>query len=188
MLRKEVDGLQIDLSAIAKGYGVDAVCVRLKELGHLNALVEVGGELRTMGNADGDRPWRIGIDRPTTMGPSMGESLQAIIEVGERAIATSGDYRNWREVDGVRISHTIDPRTGRPVDNTVASATVLAPSCMEADALATALMVLGPEQGLKLIETMSGVEASLILREDGIYLVESSSGFPAPVQLDEDDN
>ncbi len=194
MLRKEIDGLQLDLSAIAKGYGVDAVCVRLKELGHRNALVEVGGELRTMGNADGDRAWRIGIDRPTAMGPGMdpgagfgmgsplGESLQAIFEVGERAIATSGDYRNWREVDGVRISHTIDPRTGRPVNNTVASATVLAPTCMEADALATALMVLGPEQGLKLIESLAGVEASLILRDDGLYLVKSSSSFPAPVE------
>lgn len=185
-LHKELDALQVDLSAIAKGYGVDAVCARLGELGHEDFLVEVGGELRTGGNANGERPWRIGVDRPPPPGAgglmsTPGTSLYATVEVGERAVATSGDYRNWREVEGVRLSHTVDPRTGRPVANRVASATVLAPNCMEADAYATALMVLGEEAALELVESLPGIEALLILREDGYFSSRRSSGFPAPL-------
>ena len=92
--------------------------------------------------------------------------------------ATSGDYRNWREVDGRRLSHTLDPRTGRPVENALASATVLAPTCMTADALATAVCVLGAESGMELIESLDGVEALLVIREGDGFREAASTGFP----------
>jgi thiamine biosynthesis lipoprotein len=176
-LRKHVDGLRLDLSAIAKGYGVDAVCAALDELGHGEYLVEVGGELRTAGKSPDGSPWNIGIDAPIDMS-MMGQELQATIEVGDVALATSGDYRNFRLIDGQRISHTIDPRSGRPVRHELASVTILAPTCMLADALATTSMVLGPEDALQLVEEAEGVECLLVIREGDKLVTRQSSGFP----------
>jgi len=176
-LRKSVDGLRLDLSAIAKGYGVDAMCAALDAVGHQNYLVEVGGELRTKGVSPDGTPWRIGIDTPRDMALP-GAQLQAVIELGDAAIATSGDYRNYREIDGKRVSHTIDPRTGYPVDHGLASVSILAPTCLEADALATACMVLGPEKALALIERLDGVEIFLLVRDGESFLEQKSSGFP----------
>jgi len=180
-LVKSVDGLALDLSAIAKGYAVDALHDRLHALGQTRFLVEVGGELRTSGEAPGGRPWRVGIDRPAT-GGTPGTSLQAVIAPDGRSVATSGDYRNVRTLDDGRFSHTIDPRTGRPVEHDLASATVLAPTCMEADAIATALMVLGADAGLALIESLPDVDAFLVLRVEAGYAVLASSGFPEPLE------
>ena len=176
-LKKSQDDLHLDLSAIAKGYGVDAVCEALVEMGYPEHLVDVGGELRAAGQSPRGKPWVVGIDAPRDMSAA-GTDLQAVFEVHDHAIATSGDYRNFRIVDGQRIQHTLDPRDGRPVDHALASVTVLAPSCMEADALATTCMVLGPEDGLALIETLDGIEALFVLRGEDGFSTQASSGFP----------
>lgn len=139
--------VRIDLSAIAKGYAVDEILALVREVGVEHALVEVGGELRAVGFRDPARAgsWRVGIESPR---PSQaGVRAHRIIPLPDRAIATSGDYRNFYEVDGVRYSHTIDPQSGRPVTHRGASVTVIAKDCATADALATALLVMGPDAG-----------------------------------------
>lgn len=176
-LRKSAAGLRLDLSAIAKGYGVDAMCAALDAAGHENYLVEVGGELRVKGLSRDGSPWRIGIDTPRDMALP-GTQLQGALELGDRAIATSGDYRNYRELDGKRISHTIDPRTGYPVNHDLASVSILAPTCLEADALATACMVLGAEEAMALIERLDDIDIFLIVREGEEFLERKSAGFP----------
>ena len=143
-LRKTRADLKIDLSAIAKGYGVDRVAERLDALGFANYLVEVGGELRLRGRKTRDTPWRIGLERPEA-GLS---SVQTSLAPGDTGIATSGDYRNYYERDGQRYSHAIDPATGAPLRHTTAAVTVLAPRAADADAVATALLVMGAEKGL----------------------------------------
>ena len=143
VLRKRDARLECDLSAVAKGWGVDRVSGALAELGFADHLVELGGEVRASGTKPGDRPWRIAIERPD---PASRDALE-ILDLRDVAIATSGDYRNYYERDGQRISHTIDPRRGRPVRHTLASVTVAHSSTAWADAWATALNVLGPEEG-----------------------------------------
>lgn len=151
----------LDLSAVAKGWAVDRVSEALLQAGYPNHLVEVGGEIRTAGHSPGGDPWRIAIERPPPRpaDPDSGSTVDApvpgtpaalhqVLPMTDGALATSGDYRNYWERDGVRYSHTIDPRTGRPVEHALASASVFHPSCALADAYATALMVLGPEHGL----------------------------------------
>jgi thiamine biosynthesis lipoprotein len=159
-LRKEVPELGIDLSAIAKGYAVDAVADHLQAIGIGSYLVEVGGEIRVRGHNGRGEPWTIGIERPV---PGTRE-VQQRVHLGEQAIATSGDYRNYFERDGERFSHTIDPRTGRPIRHKLAEMSVIASSTMQADALATALMVLGPDAGLALAER-DELSAQLVVRE-----------------------
>ena len=145
-LRKATPGLQIDLDGIAPGWAVDRIAVRLEALGLRDYLVELGGEVRARGaNAEGRR-WRVAIEAPKA-----GErQAYAVIELDGVGVSTSGDYRDYREVDGRRISHTIDPRSGAPVGHGLASVTVVRESVAEADAWATALMVLGPEEGMAL--------------------------------------
>ena len=139
--------IQLDLSAVAKGYAVDLVADLLEMLALPDYLVEVGGEIRVSGlNPDGE-PWRIAIEQPSLM-----SSVNRIISVADRAIATSGDYRNYFEQQGTRYSHILDPRTGVPIQHNLASVTVMATSCAEADAWATAFLVMGPEQSLALAE------------------------------------
>ena len=146
-IQKTDPRLQINLSAIAKGYAVDLVTEYLKEQEQKNFLVEVGGEIRSQGTK-ANREWRVGIERP-----QQGRSgTQEIISLSNYAMATSGSYRNYKETNGTRYSHTIDPRTGRPITHALASITVLAPTCMEADAWATALNVLGTKEALSLAE------------------------------------
>ncbi|MBC8328405.1 MAG: FAD:protein FMN transferase [Planctomycetes bacterium] len=178
-LAKHDPALQLDLSAVAKGYGVDAVCDRLLELGCSQIFVEVGGEVRAVGaNANGD-PWRVGIDKPS-LRAAPGQAMQQVVELTDLAMATSGDYRNFREFDGRRYSHTIDPATGRPVTHGLASVSVLAPSCMTADALATAISVLGPEKGWELVQGMQGVEVLIVSRlPDGKLQERITDGFRA---------
>jgi len=147
-VRKTVPQLRIDLSAIAKGYAVDLVAEALERLGYRRYLVEVGGEVRAAGRRDDGDPWRIGVERPD----STGRSVHRILHLSDTAVATSGNYRNFREADGQRFGHVLDPRTGRPTANRVVSATVLDPSAMRADALATALLVLGESEGMALAE------------------------------------
>ncbi len=172
-LRKLRPDLYCDLSSIAKGYAVDRVSEALAAAGFAGVWVEVGGEVRAAGRNAEDRVWRLGIERPEleTGAPALGGragNLQRILPLSDAAVATSGDYRNYRERDGARISHIIDPRSGMPVGHRLASVSVVHRRCTIADALATALMVLGPEEGLE-----------LALREDlaALFLVRDGQGF-----------
>lgn len=143
-LMKTVDKLRLDLSAIAKGYAVDAVAELLERHGISSYMVEIGGEIRVSGSRPGGNGWRIGIESPK----SDKRKIKRVVELKNVAMATSGDYRNFFEVDGKRYSHTINPANGRPVEHNLASVTVLEQDCMTADALATALLVLGPDRGI----------------------------------------
>ncbi len=166
-LRKELPELEIDLSAIAKGYAVDAVAAWLEKRGFHDYLVELGGEVRVSGQRPGGRPWRVAVERGA-------QGRAGVLELTSGAVATSGDYRNWFELDGVRYSHEIDPRTGRPVGPGLVQVTVLAPTCMEADAWATALMVAGPREGPSLARHL-GLQA-LFLHRRGEALEELTTG------------
>lgn len=135
----------VDLSALAKGYAVDRIAEQLRQAGCVNFMVDIGGEIRTSGLNRQGKSWQIGIEVPD---PHKLGTLQAVVGLTDISIATSGDYRNFRLVDGVRIDHVIDPRSGEPADNLVVSATVLHESAMWADAYATTLMVLGVDAGM----------------------------------------
>ncbi|PRQ03952.1 FAD:protein FMN transferase [Enhygromyxa salina] len=175
-LRKTVDGLHVDLSAIAKGHGADRVAAQVEAAGYSDYMIEVGGEVRVRGSNPAGEPWRVGIERPTADAAGS-RAVQAILPVRDVAVATSGDYRNYWERDGVRYSHTIDPRTGRPITHRLASVTVVHPeSAALADGWATALNVLGPEQGLALAEQL-GLAAYFLVRTDQGFEVRTSSAY-----------
>lgn len=160
-LSKDIPNLYVDLSTIAKGWGVDVVANYLQSQGVQNYMVEVGGEMRLKGVNREGVGWRIAIEKP-----SVDErSIQEIIEPGDMAIATSGDYRNYFESDGVRYSHIIDPKTGYPIHHKVVSVTVLDASSMTADGLATGLMVLGEERGMQ-IANENNIAAFMIVKTD----------------------
>ncbi|WP_170790042.1 FAD:protein FMN transferase [Ruegeria lacuscaerulensis] len=147
-LAKSDADVGINLSAIAKGYGIDAVAETLREAGIENYMVEIGGDLVTMGQNDKGEAWRIGIEKPETGV----QAIQLIVQLDDLGMATSGDYKNFFEQDGVRYSHIIDPVTGRPITHRTTSVTVLAENAMMADAWATAMLALGQEKGLELAE------------------------------------
>lgn len=163
--------VQIDLSAIAKGHGVDRVADLLTSRNIENYLVEIGGELRTAGVNPKGKLWRIGVERP-----SGGQVVQRPVEVSGKAVATSGDYRNYYERNGKRYSHTMDPRTGRPVENKLASVTVITDTCADADAYATALSVIGADAALELAEREHLAVFLLIKTESG-FEERTSSAF-----------
>ena len=167
-LRKDSD-LYLDLSAIAKGYAVDRVALILEAGDIRNYLVEIGGELRARGQNDRGNPWTIAVEKPN----SLSRSIFRTIPLRDMSMATSGDYRNYFEVDGKRYSHTIDPRTGRPITHNVASVTVLAASAAVADGYATAINVLGVEKGLSLARQLDLAVLVLVKQEDGF--IERSS-------------
>jgi thiamine biosynthesis lipoprotein len=169
-LRKR-SAISLDYSAIAKGYGVDQVAEQLERAGIDNYMVEVGGEVRTNGKHPEGRPWRIGIERPQLR---QGQAVLAIA-LGDEAVATSGDYCNYRELDGRRYSHTIDPATGHPVRHRLASVTVLARTAVLADAYATAITVMGPERGLAFAESMALPVYLLVKQGDGFEARHSSA-------------
>lgn len=158
-IRKDLPELYVDLSGIAKGYGVDAIVRLLEQRGLKNFLVEIGGEVRGRGHNGRGEPWRIGIERPE----EKRRTAYAVIPLQDMAVATSGDYRNFYESEGRRYSHTIDPRSGRPVTHDLASVTVVHPSATRADAWATALMVLGAKAGADLARR-EGLAALFIAR------------------------
>ncbi|WP_299593005.1 FAD:protein FMN transferase [uncultured Microbulbifer sp.] len=163
--------VEIDLSAIAKGHGVDRVADLLVQRGIANFLVEIGGELRTGGVNPSGKTWRIGIERP-----SAGQVVQQPIQVSDRGVATSGDYRNYYERDGKRYAHIIDPRTGAPVEHRLASVTVIAGTCAEADGYATALNVMGAEAALQLAEELQ-LAVFLLVKTDSGFEERASSAF-----------
>ena len=158
--------VEIDLSAIAKGYGVDHVAEGLASLDRRDYLVEIGGEVRAGGERPGGGPWRVAIEKPL----DEGRGIQFVIELRDEAMATSGDYRIFYIEGEKRFSHTIDPRSGRPVEGGPASATVVAKTATEADAWATTLMVLGDDAGLELAQAQ-GIAALLLVRDENAKIV-----------------
>lgn len=173
-LSKEEDGLEINLSAIAKGYGVDRIAALLEAEGFRNVYVEIGGELVCRGlNANGV-PWRIGIQIPE---PEAEEMAMRVLSLRNRALATTGDYRNFLGEDGRRRHHVLDPRTGRPVEHRLASVSVLAADCMTADAIATALYVMGAEEGMAWLEGVPEVDALFIDRDTDGFILTATPGF-----------
>lgn len=159
-LKKTIPDLYIDLSALAKGYGVDVLARRMEELGCTDYMADIGGEIRVRGLSPQGQPWRIGIEVPD---PGRLGTLQTVLNVTDVSVATSGDYRNFRMVDGKRVDHVLDPVSGKPAENNVVSATVLHPSAMWADAYATTLMVLGLERGLQFADA-EGIPAYIMTR------------------------
>lgn len=157
-LERSIPGLSIDLSGIAKGYAVDRVAGLIEAAGTTDYLVEIGGEIRTQGTKGSGQPWAVGIETPDG-GP---QDSARVIPLSGRSLATSGNYRNLRAVDGRTVTHIIDPRSGEPVEHGLGSVSVIADSCAEADALATGLYVLGWEEGFGLAER-EGI-AALFLR------------------------
>ena len=167
----------IDLNAIAKGWGVDQLFEYMRDAGMKNFMVEIGGEVRTLGKNNKGSHWKIGIDKPM-IGTVPGEQIYSVVSVSNQAMATSGNYRNFKEYDNVSYSHIINPRTGRPTQSNIASVTVVAPNCMDADALATALNVMEVEEGLELVESLDGFEAFWIIKENEELRSVPSSGMP----------
>jgi thiamine biosynthesis lipoprotein len=171
--------LQADLGGIAKGYGVDRAAQALDALGIADYMVELGGEVRTRGRNAAGQPWRIGIEQPDAPTPRP----RWIVPLSGRAMATSGDYRQYFEHDGRRYSHEIDPARGVPIGHTLCSVTVVAADCMRADALATALIVLGAERGRVLAES-AGIAAQFIERgADGGLRDSMTAAFAALAPL-----
>ena len=170
--------VMIDASAIAKGYASDILADYLKSKGIINYMVEIGGEVALNGkNSRGDC-WRIGINKPIEDNTASAGEIQQIVSLCEGGMATSGNYRNFYYKDGKRYAHTIDPRSGYPVEHSLLSATVIAPTCMIADAYATAFMVLGPEKSMAIIEKDPELEAYFILSgKNDKYEIIESSGF-----------
>jgi thiamine biosynthesis lipoprotein len=169
---KKVKQRYLDLSAIAKGYGVDLVADYLEEQGISHYLVEIGGEMRVKGRKSLEKPWRVAVEKPD----ENQRSVQKIIEMKTGAMATSGDYRNYFEMNGEQYSHTIDPFTAKPAKHTLASVTVIDESCARADALATAMLVMGAEKA-KLFALEHDIKAFLIERSPNGFSEYSTPTF-----------
>jgi FAD:protein FMN transferase len=166
-LRKQRPDLYVDLSAIAKGFAVDELARLLDERDIGSYLVEIGGELRAGGLKPDGTAWKVAIEQPVA-----GErAVQGVVALRDEAIATSGDYRNFVEKDGKRYSHTINPRTGRPIEHGLASVSVITASAMYADGLATAIMVLGPEEGYRLALRESLAAQLIVASADGLRVL-----------------
>lgn len=166
----------IDLSAIAKGYGVDAVARYLDSEGIKAYLVEIGGEVRVNGRKPGGDAWRLAIEEPT----SDARQVNRIVALENSAMATSGDYRNYYESEGRRFSHTIDPVTGRPIKHNLASVTVIAEDCMSADALATGFNVMGFEKA-QALATRENIPAYFIIRTENGFETHQTPAFSSYV-------
>lgn len=175
-IRKQHGRTQVDLSAIAKGYGVDRVAMVLDREGVHDYLVEIAGEIRASGTTGTGSPWRIGIERPVNSGHVIGE----IVALDNRAISTSGSTQNFFEQDGRHYSHIIDPRTARPVEHPPIAVSVIADTTMEADAWATSLVVLGPEHGYELAKAR-GLAAKFVTASGPAFDVRATNAFRAHV-------
>lgn len=175
--------VRLNVNAIAQGYSVDVLCMYLESLGCKNFMVEIGGEIRTRGMNPKGNFWRIGVDRPDQGNTIPGEQLQVIINIRNRSLATSGNYRQFYEKDGMMITHTIDPATGFPKASNLLSATVLTDECMTADAYATACMVMGLEKAKDFVEDLKGVDAYFIYGDEfGNYQVWYTDGIKKYVE------
>lgn len=166
-LNKKDPRIMLDCSAIAKGYGVDAVAQLLADKGIKNYMVEIGGEVATRGISEKRVPWKIGVTKPTEEGTLDGTELQTILNVTDKCMATSGNYRNFYYKGGKKYAHTIDPKTGHPVQHNILSATVLADKCAIADAYATSFMVMGLDKTRELLDKHPELMAYLIYDDNG---------------------
>lgn len=176
-LAKAEPEVQVYVAAIAKGYGVDRVAEALRGMGMSDYMVEIGGDLVTSGTNPEDAPWRIGIERPEEGG------LEEVVALTDQGMATSGDYRNYFEQDGVRYSHILDATTGRPITHKTASVTVLADSAMRADGWATALLALGAGRGMAISEA-EGLAVLFIERGPEGFVTRANAHWPAPAGKD----
>ena len=158
--------VMLDCSAIAKGYGVDVVANLLRDFGIKNFMVEIGGEVVTSGVNPDRQPWRIGVTKPTDDSLSVNNELQTVINVTDKAMATSGNYRNFYYKGGRKYAHTIDPKTGYPVQHSILSATVITNDCATADAYATSFMVLGMEDAKKVLNRHPEMMAYFIYSDE----------------------
>ncbi len=167
---------QLDFSAIAKGYAVDLIHEMLLEHGSRNHMIEIGGETRCYGKSPSGDYWKIGINTPDPYAAL--SDFEEIVSLKNKSLASSGNYRNFHEVDGVRYGHEIDPKTGYPSENTLLSVSIIANDCMSADAYATACMVMGLEKAKTLVEATDGMEALFIIGgKTQLYELVKTSGF-----------
>ncbi len=175
---KDNPNMKLDMSAISKGYTCDLLANFLVEKGCKNYMVEIGGEVAAKGKNERGKTWSIGISKPDEDLMVSNTKLEAVVKLPEHALATSGNYRNFYEEDGKKYAHTIDPKTGYPVQHSLLSATVLANDCMTADALATAFMVIGVETSIELARSIPGIEIFFIYAdEQGNHQIYMSEGF-----------
>lgn len=171
-IRKKHPQVYVDLSAIAKGFAVDQVAEYLESQGVQTLMVEIGGEVRTKGRKSNGEPWKVGVDNPD----ARDRTLQKIIPLVDLSVATSGDYRNYIEKEGKRYSHIIDPATAKPTRHNLASVTVIHRKCLVADALATALMVMGVEKGYQMA-VQENLAVLFIFREDNRFVEKMTPVF-----------
>ncbi len=176
-LAKEQPELYLDLSAIAKGFAVDKVADYLESKEVNDYLVDIGGEMRVKGKKRDGSNWKVAIEKPL----SGSRDVQQIVNIGDNAIATSGDYRNYFETNGVRYSHTIDPMTGKPISHNLASVTVISKKAMDADAFATAFNVMGAEKALKFAEQQQ-IAIYLVVKSGDKFEVKYSPLFKPYLQ------
>lgn len=178
--------MELDFNAIAQGYSVDVLGRMLREMGIASYMIELGGEVLTSGLKPDGEKWRIGIDEPKETLEE--RSLNAVLELTDIAVATSGNYRKFYEIDGVKYAHTLDPKTGYPVKHGMLSATVLAATCWEADAMATAFMVMGPDSAMAYMDGKSELELAAYFiynDEEGnmkTYLSKGMEAYLRPVK------
>lgn len=171
------DGVRFDFNAIAQGYAVDVLGSFLESQGIDHYLVDIGGEILGKGHKPGNEPWIVGIETPAA--DSLAErSIHTRVKLADKALATSGSYRKYREENGFKYSHTIDPKTGYPVQHTLLSVSVLAHDCATADAFATAFMVMGTEKSLEFLQAEPSLEAFFIYDGgNGLFLTHTTKGF-----------
>lgn len=169
-LVKKKGSISLDLASIAKGFAVDQMVVMIKKDGIHNFLVEIGGEGYASGIRKDGEPWKIGINRPHQDAPI--DQVYKVFTLQNKAFATSGDYRNFFKHNGKRFSHILDPRNGFPITNGVVSVSILADTCTFADGLATAIMVMGPEKGLDLVNRLDNTECLIVIRKNDDTLVD----------------
>lgn len=175
-LAKRNPSVALDLASIAKGYGVDEIADVIRKEGIDNFLVEIGGEVYASGLRKDGGYWRVGINRPDK--GALFDEVYKTVMLKNKALATSGDYRNYFEKDNAVYTHVLDPKTGYPVTNGIVSVSVIADNCTFADGLATAIMVMGHKKGLELADKIQGIECFIVVKEkDGKYINYSSKGF-----------
>jgi len=175
-LVKKNPAITLDLASIAKGYGVDQVAALIRANGIQHFLVEIGGEVFAAGLRKDGKNWRIGINRPQKNAPV--DQVYRVVDLQDKGFATSGDYRNYFEVNQQRFSHVIDPRKGFPVDKGVVSVSIISNTCTFADGLATAVMVLGHKKGLDLVNHLDNTECFIVTQsKDGVLIDHYSKGF-----------
>ncbi len=181
---KDDKRIMLDMNAIAQGYTVDVLSRFLENKDIEDYLVEVGGEVSTKGKNPNNKTWRIGIDKPVDSNDVPGRNLQAIIELHNKTLATSGNYRKYYVKDGVKYSHTINPATGYPVRHNLLSVTVVSDECIKADAYATAFMVMGLEKSLRMVNRLENLEAYFIYSgKNGDYALEYSDNIKNLITL-----